>query len=74
MAGANSVRLGQAYVEIFAEDGALRSGLTAAANRVKAWGASITSIGSRIVGVADGLVHLRLPGGRMKAHDLRRAA
>jgi len=56
VAGANSVRLGQAYVEIFAEDGALRSGLTAAANRVKAWGASITSIGSRIVGVSGGVL------------------
>jgi hypothetical protein len=48
MASAQGIRAGAAYVELYARDNRLVKGLDAAARRLKAFGASITAIGSKI--------------------------
>lgn len=45
MADANSIRAGKAFVELFADGTKLDKGLLAASAKLKAWGASVTSLG-----------------------------
>ena len=55
MAAASGIRAGAAYVELFVKDSRLVKGLNAAAARLKAFGASIMSVGAGIVGLGTTL-------------------
>lgn len=48
---AGAIRAGRAYVELFADNSALSRNLKEAENRLKAFGASIVSIGQRIAAI-----------------------
>lgn len=61
MAGAAGIRAGRAFVELFADDSKLIRGLKAAEGKLKAWGASVTSIGSKIFAVGGGIVAAMAP-------------
>lgn len=50
MANASGIRAGAAYVELFLRDNRLVRGLNAAAARLKAFGASVTTLGTRLAG------------------------
>ncbi|MCI0333701.1 MAG: phage tail tape measure protein [Planctomycetes bacterium] len=56
MASSSNIRAGAAYVELYVKDSRLVKGLNAAAARLKAFGAGITSIGTRLAGLGVGLV------------------
>jgi hypothetical protein len=51
MATSQSIRAGRAFVELFADDTKLVRGLRAAEKRLKAFGASVQSIGTKIFGL-----------------------
>ncbi len=51
MASSQSIRAGRAFVELFADDTKLVRGLRAAEKRLKAFGASVQSIGTKIFGL-----------------------
>lgn len=50
------IRAGRAYVELFADDSALRRGLAAAQKRVMAFGASVRSAGLQLVAAGTGII------------------
>ncbi len=56
MASSSNIRAGAAYIELYAKDNRLVKGLNRAAARLKAFGAGITSIGTRLAGLGAGLV------------------
>lgn len=49
MASAQGIRAGAAFVELFADDSRLVKGLNAASRRLKAWGASMTAAGQKML-------------------------
>lgn len=49
MASASGVKAGEAFVELHANDSRLVKGLNAAAKRLKAWGASMTATGQKML-------------------------
>ena len=51
MAAAQGIRAGRAFVELFADDTKLVRGLRSAEKRLKAFGASVQSIGTKIFGL-----------------------
>ena len=51
MAGARGIRAGRAYVELFADNSKLIRGLRAAAARLKAFGATVSAVGLRLMGL-----------------------
>ena len=55
MSTASAVRAGRAYVELGADDSALRSAMRAAEARLKQFGAGLQSIGSKMLGTGLGL-------------------
>jgi len=52
----SNIRAGAAYIGLYAKDNRLVKGLNAAAAKLKAFGAGITSIGTRLAGLGVGLV------------------
>ncbi len=56
MPSSSNIRAGAAYIELYAKDNRLVKGLNAAAAKLKAFGAGITSIGTRLAGLGAGLV------------------
>lgn len=48
MAGAGDIRAGRAFVEAYLDDSKLQHGLAQAQRRMQAWGASLTSMGTRV--------------------------
>lgn len=48
MPDAGAIRAGKAFVELTADDGPLTRGLAVAQRKLKAWGESLTAIGSRL--------------------------
>lgn len=54
-AGAQGIRAGAAYVELFVKDNKLVRGLTAAAAKLKAFGAGIMGVGTHILGLGTAL-------------------
>ena len=51
MSTSQSIRAGRAFVELFADDTKLVRGLRAAEKRLKAFGASVQSIGTKVFGL-----------------------
>ena len=49
MPSASGIRAGRAFVELFADDSKLVRGLKAASTKLKAWGASIGSLGKTLM-------------------------
>ena len=49
MASASGIKAGEAFVELHANDSRLVKGLNAAAKRLKAWGASMTATGQKML-------------------------
>ena len=56
MPSSSNIRAGAAYIELYTKDNRLVKGLNRAAARLKAFGAGITSIGTRLAGLGAGLV------------------
>ncbi|CAN5457581.1 hypothetical protein BH11PLA2_BH11PLA2_28940 [soil metagenome] len=54
-AGAQGIRAGAAYVELFVKDNRLVRGLASASAKLKAFGAGLTGIGSQLLGVGTAL-------------------
>lgn len=55
MPSASNIRAGAAYIEIYAKDHRLVKGLNAASDKLKAFGAGITSVGKRLSLLGAGL-------------------
>lgn len=53
---AGAIRAGRAFVELFADDSKLVSGLKAASAKLKAWGGAITALGAKIFAAGSGIV------------------
>lgn len=51
MSAASAIRAGGAYVELFTRDGKLTSGLRLASAKLQRFGASVTSLGTRMLGL-----------------------
>ncbi|HMP05794.1 MAG TPA: phage tail tape measure protein [Lacipirellulaceae bacterium] len=51
MASSSNIRAGAAYIELYAKDNRLVKGLNAASAKLKAFGAGITSIGTKLAGL-----------------------
>jgi len=56
MAASQGIRAGKAFVELFADDKRLVRGLKAASKRLRAWGASVTSLGAKIFAAGAGVL------------------
>ena len=56
MASSQGIRAGQAFVELFADDSKLVRGLKAAEKRLKAFGAGVQSIGTKLFGLGAAAV------------------
>ena len=56
MAKTQAIRAGRAFVELFADDKRLVRGLKAASGKLKAWGASVTSIGTKLFSAGAGIL------------------
>lgn len=56
MALSQGIRAGAAYVELYTKDSRLVKGLQAAEKKLKAFGAGITSIGTKLAGLGAGVV------------------
>lgn len=56
MASSQGIRAGQAFVELFADDSKLVRGLKAAEKRLKAFGAGVQSIGTKLFGLGAATV------------------
>lgn len=56
MPSSSNIRAGAAYIELYAKDNRLVKGLNAASAKLKAFGAGITSIGTKLAGLGAGLV------------------
>ena len=56
MANSQAIRAGRAFVELFTDDKRLVRGLKAASKKLKAWGASITSLGTKIFAAGAGVL------------------
>ena len=67
MASSSNIRAGAAYIELYAKDNRLVKGLNAAAAKLKAFGAGITSIGTKLAGLGAGLVTPFLGAAKMFA-------
>jgi len=56
VAASQGIRAGRAFVELFANDRRLVRGLKAASKRLKAWGASVTAMGTKIFAIGAGVL------------------
>ncbi len=56
MAGANGIRAGRAFVELFADDRALVRGLRTAQQKLAAFGAAVRGIGTQMLALGAGIV------------------
>ena len=56
MASAQGIRAGKAFVELLADDTKLVRGLKAASRKLKAWGAGLRSMGTKIFAAGAGIV------------------
>src|SRR5581483_1062019 len=56
MASAQGIRAGAAYVELYTKDNRLVKGLAAAAQKLKAFGASLMGIGTQMAGLGVALL------------------
>ena len=56
MADSSAIRAGRAFVELFADDSKLVRGLKAASTKLKAWGAGIRSLGTKVFAAGAGLL------------------
>lgn len=58
---ASAIRAGRAYVELFADDSKLVRGLRNAKSYLKAWGASVASVGAKVFTVGSAIVASFVP-------------
>src|SRR3990172_2143715 len=56
MASAQGIRAGRAFVELFADDTKLVRGLKAAERKLKAFGAGVRSIGTKLFALGAGII------------------
>lgn len=56
MPSSSNVKAGAAYIELYTKDNRLVKGLNAASAKLKAFGAGITSIGTKLAGIGAGIV------------------
>jgi len=56
MASAEGIRAGKAYVELSVNNSQFVRGLNAAASRLKSWGAAISAVGTKVMGLGTAIV------------------
>ncbi len=56
MSGADAIRAGRAFVELFADDSKLVRGLRAAQAKLKAFGAAVTGMGLKMMGLGAAML------------------
>jgi hypothetical protein len=54
LASSSNIRAGAAYIELYTKDNRLTKGLNAASAKLKAFGAGITSVGTKLAGIGAG--------------------